>query len=486
MGDRDAVNAYVKTWMAANQQFGVYYRMTDPHKSEDKPQRTKCLLDFDPTRDPKNGEIDWTTFYREIDKAINLVNAALQLNFNLTPNPVGECSLRTITAFNERKLITGKKKGDIKDSFHVHWPDQGFASCEEQGNFMQDTLKGKINIEYDKTMYSDNHLMRMGWCGKMKDRTACLYPSKFDFDEKTRTWTRTLTHPEVDLDLMNEMTPCPYPWDDHITYHNWKKTTKKQAKIMTISHGVEPSREEKQSIDANSSVILKFIKPMFFEHILPAVQRHRKKLCNEMCDYFTKSGVKTDNLQHGGLRKSTFNGHSKPGVFEIHVQGDSFCEHQVDGETPHHHASSSCIFLQFDFANGYYHQMCKRCAGMGDFAPKKYCIWGMNDDIKVGKPWTRNTIQKQLDIAPDEGYKAMIYSLASDMLFNPSIGDSFHVYDDIHRIWLVGKAGEKLLVVKAANWKTVYFDYREACFEIVIPLPHNATKKLINGRKSAL
>lgn len=476
IGDKETVTQYLAHWMPKNIGSGVYFKLFDPYNM-DGPQKSKCYIEFDVKRPASDKKQTFATSYAMAEEAIALVNHGLRKNFERQAGSDEKCDLSYVVCSGSREL-KDKHEGIIKDSIHVNWLKQGFHSPDDQKNFIGATLGAKGECGQDMKVYGKTQLFRMPWCGKQLDRRAVLLPRKFVYIKGSLV--STVTADEVDAKLLDSFNICPYDASD-IIYHSFRSLQNKPNTVSIRQAGTISAPRVQPSLDLHTRKLLTFVKPMIAGHILPLIMKHRSSLLLSV-DGGKKSqaGVPTDSLVVTELHYTGFSG-----VFDISVASDTFCEYDVGGNTPFFHPNNNdATYIQFNFVKGHYRQGCKRCSGQ---VSKKYSIWGDHGDIEINE-YDEYTSPAFLDVAHEEGAKALLYSVGADLMYNPlRDADNFTVYLPSKRIWVSGKASAEQRLVHLANeWTKQYKDYRNAQFHLANPRPPEPTAKDNKARAKIL
>ena len=440
VGDRDDVMKYLDVMMGRKRQLGVYYYHFDPTEIKGN---VKCYLDFDfhaPIED------NWNKSYDQVYKAIELVNAGLLESMDLQGISHDDHPLTHVIAYNSRQVAYDERY----HSFHVTWVHHGFASQNEQRDFMASQLRD--HVDYDKKVYTNGRLMRMPWCGKNNNDDAVLLPITVTYNEVDGCWEKVVDSDVFDAEICEQFNICPYKWDvsKKYAFHNFVHD---EVNTTVRRVGVNRDQPVQQGVDAvQSAAIFDFFEPLLRSVIIPAIQRHRRGLLAKLARGTSKAGVPVANFNTTQFTMAGW----RTGVYLGSVTGDTFCEYDTDGATPYYHDQSK-ITLQINFKQGYYNQMCHACNPSVQNM-KKYALFTPND-IVVGA-YDSNS-PRVLDVTKEQSSALFLRYFSCEIVFNPVINPDFFVYDAVNAVWVADKF---LLTAKRNMFRDRYIAYRKAVY----------------------
>lgn len=439
VGDYQHVCEYVRVMTEHKPYLGVYYYHFNP--SDTKPSAVKAFMDFDIICD--NDE-PWQTSWINVSKAIDIVSEGFVSNSSTQGDEKDidnehSFNLDYVVAYGARLLPSGQ----MKHSYHVTWQQQGFASQQDQCNFMKTLLNGN-NIDYDSKVYSNGRLMRVPWCGKCGDSSAKLYPTTFTLDDEGG-WTNKVTHSAFDTEMFKKFNITPYKWDmDKIKFHS--------CQLHENQHNIKRIGMARtiNNLDIDDRFV--FMEPLMNWEVLPKIQLHRRNLLDQVQSkgFAMGAGVPVENYTVTNWERST----RFSGQYMIRVVGDTFCEYDTSGATPYHHTTDK-IKICVDLQHGTYRQLCYTCNGSSNV----YSIFDVNC-ITISAQ--TESSPRVLDIAKKKGAHLIMKYFADDIIFNPTINSEFVVYDEKTKLWCAEKHSMYMIMAKCIQFEKKYRDYRVA------------------------
>jgi len=431
-GDRDKMMVYLAKYTETKKHYGIYYKLFDTTKPDLDELPVKAYLDFDFKYD--TATTPWADLWLLVLKAIELVNNAIL-------DDVIQQSDQAQSVTSDYHVCYGARdigNGNTKFSFHVVWQNHGFVSNKDQRAFMANVLGGQ-NTQYDPNVYGTHQLMRLPWCGKGKNVDAVLLPTKFVFEEGK--WNKTVEMPIFD--------PVYYEYFDI----NASKDTLLHVFQLSPTTGSVAVRGAKTKnvtgfVSHETEMIRKFFDPLLRSYLLPQIQAHRLRLCQELTGVRdARAGVSTIHVT------SLIENGSKPGQVRLRVINDTFCEHDSDGATPHFHNGTQGTIL-IDYREGWYQQLCFRCSGF----KKRYSIFGSNCLNVSGLVYGSHS-PHVLDILPKQGSNLMLRFYQDVLQYDPDQG-GIVVYNKKAKIWIACRRTGHSLMTKRHVFCDTYVDYR--------------------------
>ena len=452
-GDAEKVQKYLAKFTSESKQYGVFYKLFDLSNPKNTKIPVKLYLDFD--FKVKKGT-PWVECWEKVAKAIEIVNNAILDNVMVQGEEAVGFDCAYNVCFGERELSVGM----AKFSFHVVWEHQGCVNNKQQQNFLAGCLGGK-NTEYDTKVYGTHQLMRTPWCGKGKNVNAVLLPTTFAREEGK--WCKTTVSGEFDVALFEKF---------DINVKNKAATLLHTCELNSKTGNVSVTGAQK-AVKAPQSVETKkfreFFDPLLLDYLLPLIQRHRAQLCRGVKDdgIVTQAGVVVENFTTSLMENGNHTGQVK-----VRVIGDTFCEHDTGGSSPHfHHGTQGTLLI--DFNKGWYQQLCYRCGGA---FKNKYSIFG-TDCLQVEGLVHSNFSPKFLKINKKQGMELMLRFFQRILVLNKKKGSSLVVYNEKARIWVVDDSESQTLMTKKNIFVRKYKAYLEAWNRM------NYNEAVVNGVK---
>jgi hypothetical protein len=447
LGTYGDVVDYVCEYTRSKPHVGVYYYQKDP-SVQDIPSPVRVFLDIDANIDHEAGD-PFTIAYTDVQKAIDILNDTL----GMMCEDIDAFPLDYSICYNERQ--TGQHT--TKCSFHVTWHHHAFESQQQQRDFVTDTLKDKVKY-VDFKVYTNGRLMRAPFTGKNGDRVAMLKPvDSVNFDAVTGKWTYKLKDCDrLTPAIFHDFNITPYEWEkEKYIFHSYKKTTNDKRDRVRVIGGRAGNDTGPDDADIDTVVsehMMGFFRPIMIDVIVRKIQEHRHSLLRARNSRDMRAGVPTTVYSVTTPKLGW-----RTGCYSFKVEGDTFCEHDIDGTTPYYHENTTKTKIQINLRAGYYTQLCYTCANAKQ---TKWSLFGPSC-ISIS-PYKEESSFRTLELAKEDSAAFYLQYWRDDVIYNPSISPDFFVYHTPTKTW---RNIEQTLHTKRFELRLAYISYRLAWFE---------------------
>ena len=382
----------------------------------------KCFLDIE-----WYGEDDEETAARSVLKTIRKVQDAL-------PKDAGVAMYSVIGG--QRSTARGNKW-----SFHVTFLEYIFETMAQHRDFVVRVLHEET---FDRSVYKKNGLMRVPWSPKdtSANSDAILYPMFLTSSGITKG------EPLFDADIFEAMDIIPR---DNLSAYKRIQCESGRVRPRVVRPIRDAAVAAPVVMDERDVDMLDFWNKLH-HYLISAIQRHRHRKMQQVAAFNRDVGVPLDPVNF-----SSFTCTSKPGIFQVRVRGDTFCEY--DHPNYGHSSSDDKICLSINFNFGTYNQLCYAC----NPSSRDIKYYSLFDGIGINIKKQNLSASRTLQVAGKYGAVLLLHTIANDIIYSPRFGAIPYMFDHKKKIWKTNAEATNLLLGHKNDFRQKYQRYlREA------------------------
>ena len=331
-----------------------------------------------------------------------------------------------------------------KWSFHVTFHDYVFLNMSQHRDFVARVLQDKPM--YDNTVYKKGGLMRIPWTPKdsSANTAAILRPVEF-----TDTGLKFLDD-GFNGDFFENMDIIPRkPLNEYRVVQ--VASGRVRPRVITENSAPPVFSDRIEDFNERDETMLAFWSKLH-TFLITKIQKHRHTMMTKFARGNRNVGVPTVSSSF-----SEFTRTARPGVYQVKVRGDTFCEY--DAPNYCHSTGDNKITLSINFIRGSYNQLCFACNPRN--AQIRY--YSMFDGLGINITRQNHEASRTLQTNAKYGAMLLLHTIADDIIYTPKFGSIPYMFDSSVKIWKTNTEGTNILMAHKNDFREKYQRYiREA------------------------